>query len=256
MKVVVVYSPDPNYLSPFILKLLQQYPSSIMAVVQTRGSIIRRKKRQEQVDYLLALLFVLGLREYLATIVRSVAYRLRRRDVVQDYCEAHQISFRVVTSINSAETIAHLKSLDCDLIFNQSHHIVKKEVLQIPRIGTLNRHGALLPNYKGRLSPFWQLLNGETSGGLTYHLLDEGIDTGPVVYQEAIPITSSDDVNSLIAKIFALAVARFGLVLDILARPDAAQSFVRYPPDGGSYYSSPTLKDALAYRFGRRHHVT
>jgi folate-dependent phosphoribosylglycinamide formyltransferase PurN len=255
VKVVVVYSPDPIYLSPFILKILQHYPSAIMAVVQTRGSIIRRKKRLEQVEYLLALFFILGVRQYLSTIVKTAGYRLRRRDVVQAYCEAKGIPFRVVTSINSEEAITYLESLDCDLIFNQSHHIVKRPALEIPRIGILNRHGAMLPNYKGRLSPFWQMLNGEASGGLTYHLLDEGIDTGPVVYQEAIPITAGDDVNTLIAKVFALAVERFGLVLDILSKPNATQGFVRYPPASGSYYSSPRLKDALAYRFRRRQHV-
>lgn len=223
-----------------------------MAVVQTRGSIIRRKKRLEQVEYLLALFFILGVRTYLSTILRSLGYKLRCRDVVQTYCEANGIPFRVVTSINSEDVIAYLRSLDCDLIFNQSHHIVKRQALEIPRIGILNRHGAMLPNYKGRLSPFWQLLKGEASGGLTYHLLDEGIDTGPVVYQEAIPITATDDVNSLIAKIFALAVERFGLVLDILSKPHAAEEFVQYPPSSGSYYSSPRLKDALAYRFRRQ----
>jgi folate-dependent phosphoribosylglycinamide formyltransferase PurN len=255
VKIVVVYSPDPNYMSPFILKILQRYGSSIIAVVQTRGSIIRRKTRLKQMEYLLGLLFILGVRAYLRVILKTLCFRLRRRDVVQAYCETVGIPFRVGTSINSEEVIAYLRSLGCDLIFNQSHHIVTRQALQVARVGILNRHGAMLPSYKGRLSPFWQILNGDAEGGLTYHLLDEGIDTGPIVYQESIPITAQDDVNSMIAKMFALAVERFGLVLEILSRPYGAENLVRHPSSSGSYYSSPRLKDALTYRFRRWRHV-
>ena len=102
--------------------------------------------------------------------------------------------------------------------------------------------------YKGRLAPFWQLFKGEKLAGLTYHLLDEGIDTGPIVYQEAIPIAPDDDVNSLIAKMFSLATERFGHVLEVLSQPNSRERFIKHPSDAGTYYSSPRLKDAIAYR--------
>src|SRR5690606_37650873 len=139
------------------------------------------KTRLQQLDYLAALLLILGLRRYVSTAVKTVYQKMRQTDGVEAYCSLHNIPFRQVKSINSPETITYLKSLDCDVILNQSQHIVKKAVLDIPRIGVLNRHGAPLPNYKGRLAPFWQLLNNEAYGGLTYHFLDEGIDTGPIV---------------------------------------------------------------------------
>jgi len=59
-----------------------------------------------------------------------------------------------------------------DVVFNQSQHIIKKETLSKAKIGFINRHGALLPKYRGRLAPFWQLLNKEKFGGLTFHFIE------------------------------------------------------------------------------------
>ena len=260
MKTAIVYSPDPVYLSPFILRVLRRYPEAFAAVIKTKGSIVRRKSRLEQIEYLLALPFILGPLKTLHNFGRIAANRLARTDPIEQFCGENGIPTLEVKTVNSQQCRQYLASLDCDVIFNQSHHILKRDVLDIPKIGVLNRHGAPLPHYRGRLAPFWQIMNGETHGGLTYHLLDEGIDSGPIVYQDKIPITPQDNVNTLIDKMFDLAVERFGTVLEMLARPGASAGFIENPPDEGSYYSSPRLKDALKYhlmRLGmlRRDHI-
>ena len=66
--------------------------------------------------------------------------------------------------------------------------IFSKEVLDIPKIGAINFHPALLPKYRGAHPHFWQILNGESEGGLTAHFMTERIDDGDIIAQVSFPI--------------------------------------------------------------------
>lgn len=258
MRIVLIYSPDPIYISPFILRLLETYTDQIVGVLETKGSLVRRRSRLEQLEYLMALLIILGIKQYLSTILQVLRNKIQPTHAIQSYCEQQNIPYKVVKTVNAKSSVEWLTELEPDVMLNQSHHILKKSVLAVARIGILNRHGAFLPDYRGRLAPFWQLYRGESHGGMTYHLLDEGIDTGPIVYQEYIPIADHETVHSLALKVFDLAVKRFGTVIDILNQPDYKSHLIENPADGGSYFSSPRLKDALRYRFmpkGQRFHA-
>lgn len=251
MRVILVYSADPIYISPLIQRIVQEHTAHIIGVMETQGSLVRRKTRWQQIEYLLALLVILGIARYLGMIWRVLFDKQRQTQAIQDFCRAQNIPYETVKTVNSKSAVAWLTALQPDLIFNQSHHIIQKRVLDVPRIGVLNRHGALLPDYRGRLSPFWQLVHCEENGGLTYHLMDEDIDSGAIVYQEAIPISQGETVHSLAKKGFVLAADRFTTVLDILSKPDYAAHLIDNPADEGRYFSSPRLMDALRYRFKR-----
>ncbi|GGN37252.1 methionyl-tRNA formyltransferase [Deinococcus daejeonensis] len=66
--------------------------------------------------------------------------------------------------------------------------ILPLSVLNIPRYGFLNTHTSLLPAYRGSAPIQWALINGEAVTGTTIMQTDEGMDTGPVLLQEALPI--------------------------------------------------------------------
>jgi len=56
--------------------------------------------------------------------------------------------------------------------------------LNIPKIGVLNRHNALLPKNRGRLTPFWVLYKGETETGVSIHFVTEDLDAGDIIVQK------------------------------------------------------------------------
>jgi methionyl-tRNA formyltransferase len=64
----------------------------------------------------------------------------------------------------------------------------------------LNVHNSLLPKYRGLHAFVWAIINGEQEVGYTCHLINEGIDSGPIISQIKIPILASDDINSLFQK--------------------------------------------------------
>lgn len=66
--------------------------------------------------------------------------------------------------------------------------ILPASVLEIPRYGFLNTHTSLLPKYRGAAPIQWALIEGETVTGTTIMQTDEGMDTGPILLQEELPI--------------------------------------------------------------------
>ena len=74
---------------------------------------------------------------------------------------------------NSKKFLNEPRKLDPDIIINQSQSIIKEGLLQVPKIGVINRHNALLPKNRGRLTPFWVLYKGEKETGVSIHFVDE-----------------------------------------------------------------------------------
>jgi len=90
--------------------------------------------------------------------------------------------FPVVTCIdqNSPRAVAQLKQWSPDLAIFTGGNILRDQVLNVPRLGILNAHLALLPEIRGMSSPEWSLLCGVPLG-ITIHFMDSGVDTGPIL---------------------------------------------------------------------------
>lgn len=90
---------------------------------------------------------------------------------------------------NSAAGRRVLESLEPDLAVSiRYRRILKSEAIAIPRLGVLNLHSGVLPDYKGVMATFWAMLHDEAEIGATLHrIVDDGIDTGPVIGIQRIP---------------------------------------------------------------------
>ncbi|HAM49238.1 MAG TPA: methionyl-tRNA formyltransferase [Nitrospiraceae bacterium] len=75
--------------------------------------------------------------------------------------------------------------------------ILPKSVLEIPRRGCINVHASLLPKYRGAAPIAWAIMNGEKKTGITTMLMDEGLDSGPILLREELEITPEDTAYSL-----------------------------------------------------------
>ena len=83
--------------------------------------------------------------------------------------------------------------------------IVPQSIIELPRLGTICFHPSLLPRYRGGSAINWQIIRGETRGGLSVFWTDAGIDTGPVLLQKEVEIGPDDTTGSLyFEKIFPL----------------------------------------------------
>ena len=109
-------------------------------------------------------------------------------------------------NVNSPETISILKSLKPNLfIIAGFSTIFKKDLIDIPKKGTINLHAGRLPKYRGGSPLNWQIINGEDKAGISIIKVDENIDTGPILAQSQINIEKKDtiaDLHNKVNKIF------------------------------------------------------
>ena len=94
--------------------------------------------------------------------------------------------------------INELKNLNPDLFFINSYSmILKKDLLKVPKSGTLNIHSSLLPKNRGANPLQWGIINQDDFAGVTLHEVDEGIDSGPILDQRKTKILMEDTWVSL-----------------------------------------------------------
>lgn len=111
--------------------------------------------------------------------------------------------------------------------------LIPAEAIAVPKHGIVNGHPSLLPLYRGPFPVAWQVRNGETESGLTYHLMDAEFDTGNVLAQAPIELRDDDTNESLFARFPALSAELLPIVFERLARGDRGE-----PQEGGEYQSA------------------
>lgn len=102
--------------------------------------------------------------------------------------------FQFVKTVNDAETADLLKQLNPDVIIVNGTGIIKKHILDICNVPVINMHVGITPKYRGVHGGYWALVNQDKEHcGVTVHLVDEGIDTGSILYQALIHPTAHDN---------------------------------------------------------------
>ena len=95
-----------------------------------------------------------------------------------------------------------ISALAPDLIVVTAYgRILPGRLLNLPRFGTINVHGSLLPKYRGAAPVQWAVINGETETGVTIMQMDEGVDTGDILLPRSLPITEEDTGGTLFTKL-------------------------------------------------------
>jgi methionyl-tRNA formyltransferase len=116
--------------------------------------------------------------------------------------------------------------------------ILRPALLAVPSLGCLNAHASLLPAYRGAAPVNWALANGESVTGVTIMKMDEGIDTGPILDRQVVPIAADDDAATLTQR---LAEAAGPLVMTTLRRWAAGEIVAQPQPADAATYA-PQLK--------------
>lgn len=100
------------------------------------------------------------------------------------------------------DAVARIAAEAPDLIVVAAYgHILPKSILDIPRLGCINVHASLLPRYRGAAPINWAVARGETVTGITIMRMDEGMDTGPMLYVREMPIGEDDTAETLFSKL-------------------------------------------------------
>jgi methionyl-tRNA formyltransferase len=120
-----------------------------------------------------------------------------RQSPVKKYAEKHGIPCLQPEKLKDESFVSELKRLAPDLMVVVAFRMLPKEAWKIPRFGTFNLHASLLPDYRGAAPINHAIINGDKETGLTTFFIDEQIDTGEILMQEATPIHENDTAGSL-----------------------------------------------------------
>lgn len=89
---------------------------------------------------------------------------------------------------HATDCISAIRQLDADLGVVAGTYILKPEVFDAPRGGSINLHSGKAPEYRGSAPAFWELYNGESSVGITIHRVAAALDAGTILAQESFPL--------------------------------------------------------------------
>jgi methionyl-tRNA formyltransferase len=144
------------------------------------------------------------------------SYKAIFSESVEDLARQSGIGVHLTERVDAA-TIDMVKRAEPDVIVVNSWYTrMPPELYNLPPHGTLNMHDSLLPKFTGFSPVLWALISGESEFGLTVHRMDDGLDTGDILIQHALPIKPTDTGTELVLRGMDLIPGALGDALNSL----------------------------------------
>ena len=220
---------DPIQTYDFIKNIIDERGTDIVGLAIPNGNRLTLSKGKSKFKYIFSLFLILGpyyfVKNSYIAIKHKILKKISKFGFIKDptiigYANDKGIETKIIKSPNNKIFRDYLTSLDLDIIINQSQSFIKKELLQIPKIGVLNRHNALLPKNRGRLTPFWVIFNKESKTGVSIHFVEESLDSGDIIVQKEYEVSKKDTFNTLVIKNYELASKAMIEALEILEQKE------------------------------------
>jgi methionyl-tRNA formyltransferase len=116
---------------------------------------------------------------------------------VKQYAIKHHLPVLQPEKLKSPEFVAALRAWNADLQIVVAFRMLPEIVWNMPRLGTMNVHGSLLPKYRGAAPIHWAVINGEKETGVTTFLLKHEIDTGDILLSKKMFISENETTGDI-----------------------------------------------------------
>lgn len=138
---------------------------------------------------------------------------------VKEYALEKGIPVLQPVRIKRKEAVEELRGYPAEVFVVAAFgQILSKEILDLPKYGCLNIHASLLPKYRGSSPIQWAVINGEEKSGVTIQQMNEGIDTGDILYQKELVLARTETGESLFAKLEKLGAEAIVETLSLLEK--------------------------------------
>jgi methionyl-tRNA formyltransferase len=245
LRIIMMAQEEPVYMGPYLIEVMRARRQDVVALAIAPERSVAGKETDEQ----LSLVWRMwepwhATRAFLA---RKLRRALGRHNLER---EARRLGIEVISfeKANDKAFLDRLRSLSPDIIFNQSELLLKEEILALPRLGVVNRHGSWLPKYRGRVGSWWAHAAGEKEIGITVHFVDSGIDSGPIIHQERFPSDPRWSYGRVIRRLFELSPGVVLRGLERLEAPGFQPIANEWKQDGSPAHKFPTAAEVDAYR--------
>ena len=123
---------------------------------------------------------------------------------VKKYAVEHGLPVLQPVSLKDPEFLEALKAWKADIFVVVAFRMLPKVVWEIPKLGTFNLHAALLPQYRGAAPINWAVINGDKATGVTTFMIDDGMDTGKIMFREQCLIGPDETVGEVHDKLMEI----------------------------------------------------
>jgi methionyl-tRNA formyltransferase len=135
-------------------------------------------------------------------VVTNPPQRIGRKNkqfnnAISSKCEEIGVDSIEQQDLNDLAFENKLRKYESDLFIVVAYRILPKNLLIIPKFGSINLHGSLLPEYRGAAPIQWSLINGDKQTGLSTFLIEPKVDTGAIIKKKIIKILENDNYGSL-----------------------------------------------------------
>ncbi|MBI1209787.1 MAG: methionyl-tRNA formyltransferase [Azospirillum sp.] len=157
-----------------------------------------------------------------------------QKSPVQRTAEARGLPVRTPRSLRGAEAQAEFAALRLDAAVVAAYGLILPgPILAAPRLGCFNVHASLLPRWRGAAPIHRAILAGDSETGITIMQMDEGLDTGPMLLREAVPIEPGATATVLHDRLAALGARLMPAALE--AVDDGSLAATAQPCEGVTY---------------------
>ena len=146
---------------------------------------------------------------------------------VKEYALEHGLPVMQPEKLKDEAFVEELRSYKADLQIVVAFRMLPEVVWAMPKYGTFNVHGSLLPQYRGAAPINWAVINGDKETGLTTFMLKHEIDTGNIILQERINIGNTEDAGSVHDRLMELSRSMVTRTTDLII--DCADKGIELP---------------------------
>jgi len=155
---------------------------------------------------------------------------------VKQYAVKNNLNVLQPEKLKSEDFIQELVNLHADIFVVVAFRMLPKVVWSMPKMGTFNLHGSLLPDYRGAAPINWAVINGETETGVTTFFLNEEIDTGEIILQDRMTIGPNETAGEIHDRMMHLGANAVAQTLELLSsgtfttRPQKTSESIKSAP--------------------------
>ena len=245
MKIVLITQNEPFYLNKSLKYLIENLPNYVEIVGCIVSDVSPFGKKESFITKALNTLNIFGLSFFLRYAVKFLKSKLSRSSV-KDLMKEKKINIiELKKSINSKDSLDILKQLKPDLLISiAGNEIFKEDLINLAPKGCLNLHTAMLPKYRGLMPTFWALKNKEKHIGVSVFFVDEGIDSGPIIFQEKVEVLDKTQEQLIIE---TKKLGMIGIIKSIELIASGSYELLKNDEKNMTYFSFPTRNDVKEF---------
>jgi methionyl-tRNA formyltransferase len=238
VRVLFITQDDPLFVRRFFQVFFAEYPRE---EIEVAGVTLGPAFNEPGTALVRRLLGAYGALEFLRLLRRFAGAKLRTRSIAA-LAREHSIPLLETESVNDAAYVDMVQRLEVDVIASiAAAEIFEEPLLFAPRRGCVNLHSGKLPQFRGMMPSFWQMLKGEACATVTVHRMAPRLDAGNVLATQDYAIRPDDSLASVMTANKVVGARLMMRVLSELAH--ASNEGEPLDMAQASYYSFPKRDD-------------